>query len=673
MLQARALGGLRADVVALIATGGDGGAFPAAVIAVPRPGTGQRVAVDLWVEVEGAGLLGEPGEEIPETLRPEFYVYAIGEDGGVSGYLSQTVRIDLAEHAEALLAGGLKLKGRLELAPGRYELRTLVREPRSQRFVLRILPLVVPGTKGAPVVLSPVFADSGTAWIQVRSEDGKNAGQEDTGLVPAAFVPAALPVLATGREAAVALTVCGHSGTPRLLARLVDAAGTTAADLALRVAGRERTTLQCERIDGRFELGGVAAGNYLFEASLAGAEKALTTLQVYVPGSGIGQFIERGAGLQVAPSSLAGVMYLEVQTRRGGCGTRRQEVSAAYRKVIERLARSGFEAAVDRLVRLEEKAAGSVKTNAAGNLLAKAEGDVIARLAKHDPEVLLPLLVLHLEAHERYLADSQTALVAYARGRLRSLCRLYREKTKKQEESSRVLMAEGMALFGDSVVLMGMYAAARSVFEDALKLDEHNTSALVGMARTYERLGQYGEAASVLERLLDRRPQSDEARLRLALCRVRMDLAADAIPLLRQLIDRAREPWLVVLAYQELARIYLDRERFQAAVRLLEEAVGRQPSAERLYLALAYALERGGDRRGADDVLARAPRRKTATPRYTYGRRSRGDREESRRELLGASLARLPILQQALAAEARERKVEDATETNRQRRQGNRP
>jgi hypothetical protein len=90
------------------------------------------------------------------------------------------------------------------------------------------------------------------------------------------------------------------------------------------------------------------------------------------------------------------------------------------------------------------------------------------------------------------------------------------------------------------------------------------------------------------------------------------------------------------------------------AVSLLEESVQRYPSAERLYLALAYARDRGCDRRGADDALARAPRRETETPRLTYGRRSEENREDVRTELVSAGLARLAVLQQALAAVEKE-------------------
>lgn len=517
-LRAHALGGLRADVVALIATGRDGGAFPAAVTAAPRPGGGERVPVDLWVEADGAGLLGDLEEG---TLRPEFYVYAIREDGVVGGYLSLAVRVGLAEHGAALRAGHLKLYGRLELVPGRYELRAVVREPRSQRFALRTLPLAVAGAEDAPV--PPSSDDPGTVWILPE------AVKEDTGL--------ALPP---------------------------------------------------------------------------------------VP---------------------------EISDERRRFAKRRREVSDAYREVIERLATSGVEVAVGGLVRLEEEAAASVRTSAGGNLLSAAEGDVIARLSEHGAEVLLPIFVLHLEAYERYVETSRPALAAYARGRLRTLSRLYRDVARREDEPSRALMAEGMALFGDSLVLSGMHSAGRSIFEDALEIDGRNASALVGLARAHERLGEYGEAASVLERLLAERPESEEGRLRLAVCRVRMDLADAAEPLLRALIDRGREPWIVVLAYEELARIYLDRGRFQDAVRLLEEAVGRHPSAERLYLALAYAKERGGDRRGGDGVLAGAARTKAPTPRYTYGRSFQEGREEIRRQLRGASLARLALLQRALAAE----------------------
>ncbi|RMH23519.1 MAG: hypothetical protein D6696_00195, partial [Acidobacteria bacterium] len=217
----RPLSGLRADVANLILAGRAGGAFRMAALAAPRARADGTGSVELWVEIDGAGLLGEPPAEARLTV--ELYAYALA-DGAVAGFLARSVRLDLEQLGAALYDGGLKLGGELALEPGSYELRVLAREPRSQRFALRVLPLVVPEpTPAAPLLLPPRFADPAAGWIVAR--DGRDDGDEAP--------PAIIPVLASGRTQQAELRIFGPlPQPPQLVARFFDLGGRPVAEVA---------------------------------------------------------------------------------------------------------------------------------------------------------------------------------------------------------------------------------------------------------------------------------------------------------------------------------------------------------------------------------------------------------------------------------------------------------
>ena len=139
--------------------GRESGALPAAVLATPgarraADATTQRVAV--WVEVDGPSLAGSrgdsAGEPPPESVRAELHVYAMTASGELAGSLGRRLRLPVAE----LLQGRVKLATYLDLAPGEYRLHVLVRELRSQRFALRLVPLTVAPSAGSPAAGSPV-------------------------------------------------------------------------------------------------------------------------------------------------------------------------------------------------------------------------------------------------------------------------------------------------------------------------------------------------------------------------------------------------------------------------------------------------------------------------------------------------------------------------------------
>jgi VWFA-related protein len=122
----------------------DGGPIRTQLLAVPTPGAPEdngKARVSVVVEVDGTSLLaGTSGG----TLPVEIYVYALDKQGAVHGYMAQTIELDLAKVGAGLPQEGIKLEGSLDLPPGEYRLRSLVRNGTTGASTVHSVPLTVP-------------------------------------------------------------------------------------------------------------------------------------------------------------------------------------------------------------------------------------------------------------------------------------------------------------------------------------------------------------------------------------------------------------------------------------------------------------------------------------------------------------------------------------------------
>jgi VWFA-related protein len=155
--------------------GKEGGVVRLSVEAAPAsapPGsaTASTTAdIPVRIEIDGPSLLHlHKGGDLPT----EIYVYVVDEQGRVRDFLAQTLSLDLLKLERRLLDSGLRYYGHLELPPGRYRARVLVRNGRTGFHGLKVLPVEVPplaglaaGTAGAAGV--PV-ADTAGPWLVVR-------------------------------------------------------------------------------------------------------------------------------------------------------------------------------------------------------------------------------------------------------------------------------------------------------------------------------------------------------------------------------------------------------------------------------------------------------------------------------------------------------------------------
>ncbi len=183
-----------------VMSGEESDAVSTAVLAAPFKSAGEKAYVPVLIEIDGSTLLA--GRQ-PATLPVEVYVYALDGFGAVHDFLTQTVGLDLAKTGAALRQGGVKFFGHLDLLPGDYSLRVLVRNGATGVSGLRVVPVRVPAfAQGEPALLPPLFPQPPGRWLVVQEEPRGEGKRPDYPFLLSnqPFVPASRPVLVPGQE-----------------------------------------------------------------------------------------------------------------------------------------------------------------------------------------------------------------------------------------------------------------------------------------------------------------------------------------------------------------------------------------------------------------------------------------------------------------------------------------
>jgi VWFA-related protein len=263
-----------------VVAGDDPGSLPTAVLAAPFQTGGEKAYVPVVVEVEGAALLAGSPKGAP--LPAEVYVYALDGTGAVHDFLTQTVGLDLAKVEGALRQTGFKFFGHLDLIPGEYSVRVLVRNGVTGASGLRVVPVTVPAFGQAkPVLLPPFFPEPPGRWLMVREAPREGAPQN----VPYPFmqkeqpyIPASRPVLTPGQEAQVALVGYHLEGDLQAAARITSGDGKEVPGGEIRLLGREAGNPV--RMAATFRPPSLAPGEYWLTVRLTGAAGAVETAAV---------------------------------------------------------------------------------------------------------------------------------------------------------------------------------------------------------------------------------------------------------------------------------------------------------------------------------------------------------------------------------------------------------
>lgn len=247
-------------------------------LVAPFRATPQLAYVPVVLEVGGKELLDGQTDKLMDA---EIYAYASDAHGEMRDFFTQIVRVDVSRARRILETTGLKYYGHLDLPPGDYRIRVLVRNAQTGRTGVESLPLKVPAyTAAQPYLLPPLFMTAQDGWMMVRERE---AEQGTSVVYPFTvkgepYVPAARPVLSAGSLSN--LCIVGYNlGTALTIEGQVLAADGRAPRSGGKVELIERTATGIQGFDkliATFEPSGLAAGDYVLQVAVADSASGLT-------------------------------------------------------------------------------------------------------------------------------------------------------------------------------------------------------------------------------------------------------------------------------------------------------------------------------------------------------------------------------------------------------------
>lgn len=194
----------KVEAAELILSAENSGGVAIDVLAVPMPDSENRPYVPILVEADGASLLvGQQGER----ASIELYVYAMDKDDKVVDYASQTLNFNAQAARERLSESGVKFWSYLDLPPGEYVARILVRNAETGEHGLRRVPITVPAfDRAEAILLPPLFPEPSQKWLHARAKSERADFPYPYMMGDQRFVPAARPVVPATGTTTICLT-----------------------------------------------------------------------------------------------------------------------------------------------------------------------------------------------------------------------------------------------------------------------------------------------------------------------------------------------------------------------------------------------------------------------------------------------------------------------------------
>ena len=245
------------------------------VLAAPFRANETQAYVPVIVEIGGKSLLaGHTGDK----LNLELYTYVADKEGKIRDFFTQSVGLDIKKGRDGLAHTGIKYYGHLDLTPGEYQVRVLVRNGDTGRTGVESVPLSIPAySKAEPHLLPPLFIEGAPGWLMIRERQGKD--QQATVVYPFTvkgepYVPSARPVLKPEQSASLCLV--GYNlgtGDLKLEGRVVGPDGKTPQNGG-HLSLVERTATGISGLDkmlATFQPTGLQAGNYILRVAVRSA------------------------------------------------------------------------------------------------------------------------------------------------------------------------------------------------------------------------------------------------------------------------------------------------------------------------------------------------------------------------------------------------------------------
>jgi VWFA-related protein len=241
------------------------------LLVAPFRSSEKTAYVPVIIELPGNNLLQEGKAD---RLNLELYAYVSNAQGQMADFFTRRFALDVKKGREALQSSGVKYYGHLDLPPGDYRVRVLVRDSDSGRTGVRSVSLTVPTyQKSEPVLLPPLFIEARHNWVLVR-ERAKEANAAAVvypfTLKGEPYVPAARPALGSTDKARLCLV--GYNlgaGNLSLEGQVTAADGSLLPGGALTLVERTPSgvTGQDELL-ATFQPTGLGAGDYVLRVAL---------------------------------------------------------------------------------------------------------------------------------------------------------------------------------------------------------------------------------------------------------------------------------------------------------------------------------------------------------------------------------------------------------------------
>ncbi len=650
-VQARRLRGLRAEVAGLLLGSPGGGTLTFEALATPLRGTDGKANVPLFIEVDGPTFL-ETNQR--NTARVEVYAYALGADRQIVSFLAEAFAIDVQRVGEAIWQSGLKYYGHLDLPPGEYQLRILIRNYHSEAAALREVQLTVPAFDQLeqpfmmPIFQPPAARD---AWVAVR--EWESPTEYPLRIGEQAVSPVVRPVLVAGRRSEAHILAHGLSvGTRKGRIELLhDDTPVASADLEIDPNREPSQANEHATVAVSFDTPEVPPGVYVLRAELNGAASTPISVVILQPGTRDRALLwtdlrgQLGGGARVhedmaaAPQAAAKVARPKKREER-----QIRKLAVSYRQALGLLDQDHGSAARSALLDLEA----SVLTEGTLLMLKSAQMAVAEQLSKSDVESLIPVMALHDELYSTYRQRSLFSLGFHAREIIELLAELYAERGGTR--GSHIVAARALASLGGHLQAANLPSSSRRLYRRALEHDAHNEAALIGLATSYERYGDYPRAVTILEDLAAAHPESGEGLLRLAINLDRLGVRARARGLVERVITLKAPDWVRSLAYQQLARILVETGDLEQAAQLLESSLEKIPSQRGSIYLLAHIYDRQRQPYKSLELLQALTPSRDESPRKIYDSWPETSLRTIRQELSEAAAVRVSLIAKILGS-----------------------
>ena len=259
-----------------LVAGAAGGQIGTNLLAAAFPGYGSASNVLTAIEIDGASLTTGAADNMVPT---EIYTYAFDGEGQIRDFFSQAVMLDLYKVGYRL-ERGFKLLSHLELPPGTYEIRSLVRNARTGASGLAVSKLKVPDyVEGEQALLPPFFIEPDDLWLvgmadRTRAEDVPYPLMGGGGK---RMVPASRPQLVSGQRTPMLLV--GYDLPEEVVAegRLVGSDGSIYQDVDISVEERVDSRNEGDRLMTTLTAQGVKPGSYHLVVTLRGEGREVSS------------------------------------------------------------------------------------------------------------------------------------------------------------------------------------------------------------------------------------------------------------------------------------------------------------------------------------------------------------------------------------------------------------